>query len=105
MTPTSIVTVMTVVVVAVVAVIVMAVMAVVVMAIVAPMVTASVVSATMGSSQLFSGFWKAKERKCYIQMLLDELRSERLIPSAKTQTAQRRARRKTAFMILRWNNN
>ncbi len=55
---TSIMTVMTIVVMTVVAVIVMAVMAVIVVAIVASMVTAVVVSASVGSSQFFGGFWK-----------------------------------------------
>ncbi len=70
MASTSIVTVMTVIVVTVVAVIVMAVMAIVVVAIVASMVTTAVVSATMGTGELFSGFWKAIENKYLGHVLL-----------------------------------
>ncbi len=104
MASTSIVTVMTVVVVAVVAVIVMAVVAIVVMAVVASMVTASVLSASMSTGELFSGFYRAKESDNLGHVLLIAFVCFRNLPSAKTQTAQRRVRRKMAFMILRWNN-
>ncbi len=105
MASTSIVTVMAVIMVAVVAVNVMAVMAIVMVAIVASMVTASVVSASMSTGELFGGFWRAMKSKSLGQVLLIAFVSDSHIPSAETQTAKRRARRKMAFMILRWNEN
>ncbi len=92
----------TVIVMAVLAVIVVAVVAVVMVAIVA--VVASMVTAAMSAGELFGGFWKEIRMQCMDARSTDCYWNNEItiqLPSAKTQTAQKRARRKMAFIILR----